>query len=113
MLLHLSGAAYNFAGLTNANGTFVNVTGTGASAAFGVLTTLADGGITLSGDGTVAMDKLANVDGSILIVSGGVTLALPEVKSYTHTAGDVQNEVVLRASGGGVGARSSQRAVGH
>ena len=77
------------------------VSGTGASASFGGLTTLADGGITLSGGGTVSAPVLADVDGSNLLVAGGVTLALPAVTGYTHTSGNVRNGVTLQASGVG------------
>ncbi len=72
----------NLAALEDATGTQLVVTH--AHAAFPMLTTLRFGSVSLANGGTVDLPLVSDIDGASFFVSGGVTLALPSVSSYSH-----------------------------
>ncbi len=97
--LPISGSARSFPALTSIFGTSVVVDSVAAT--FPVLTSLRAGTLTLANGGTANLDAVTNIDGQSLLVSGGVTLALPGVTNYSHASGDNNQHRTFRATGVG------------
>jgi len=93
----LSGSAYAFSSLVNADHT--NLNATEGSLDLPLLASLLGGQLSLAGGATANVPSLANIDGASLIVGGGVTLALPSATSYSQP--NNSNTGTLRASGTG------------
>ncbi len=92
--LNLSGVAFTFPALTDAQGSVIEVNGVAVS--LPVLEDLTNGGITLRGGGTVNVPQLHRINGGNFDIAGGVTLALPLANSYTAT-----RQGLLKVSGAG------------
>src|SRR6185436_10401549 len=78
----------------------LTLSGVGASYNFDSLTTAKTSIISLDG-AAVSLPNLAQIDGTSLLVSGGSTLALPSVTSYTNTTTGNNITRTLQVTGSG------------
>jgi len=99
--IELSGRAYSFPSLQVASGTNFLLRNGGTSADFAMLQTIQNGGFEVLGGAAITANLLSNIDGANLLVTGGVSVELPNVTSYTHTSAAIRDEAILRASGPG------------
>jgi hypothetical protein len=93
--LTLSGDAPDVLALTDASGSTFTITGSHVD--LRNVTKLAGGKVELRDGGTADLSNLTEADAASFVVSGGVTLSLPALTSYTHTG--TPEDVYLQVSG--------------
>ena len=94
----LSGAAYAFPGLMNAEQVQFGVNG--GSVDLPVLTSLADGGLSLSGGATANVPQLSNIDGADLVVASSVNPGAQVIADGSvHIWGPLRGRALAGAQG--------------
>ena len=97
--VNLTGAAFDFSGLTTVDSTSIGVTHAAVDAS--ALTAMTRGSLTLRGGATVDLSAVTDVDGMSFDVNDGVTLDLANVTTYEHLGpgNDVHRTWTVRGSG--------------